>query len=75
MQTKAFQAWIWSFAARPRWPHREIVAILALPDVQQKILSVGLELATNTPEQFTQSYNAAIATWTKLATDAKLKFE
>ena len=55
--------------------HREIVAILALPDVQQKILAVGLEPATNTPEQFTQSFNAAIATWTKLAADAKLKFE
>jgi len=55
--------------------HREIVAILALPEVKEKILAVGLEPATNTPEQFSQSFDAAIATWTKVAADAKLKFE
>lgn len=55
--------------------HKEIVAILALPDVKAKILSVGLEPATNTPEQFTESFNKAIATWSKVAADAKLKFE
>ena len=55
--------------------HKEIVAILALPDVKAKILAVGLEPATNTPEQFTEAFNKAIATWTKLAADAKLKFE
>ena len=55
--------------------HREIVAILALPEVKEKILAVGLEPATNTPEQFSQNFDAAIATWTKVAADAKLKFE
>jgi tripartite-type tricarboxylate transporter receptor subunit TctC len=55
--------------------HKEIVSILALPEVKEKILSVGLEPATNTPEQFTASFNKAIATWTKLAADANLKFE
>ena len=34
--------------------HKEIVAILALPDVKAEILAVGLEPATNTPEQFTE---------------------
>jgi tripartite-type tricarboxylate transporter receptor subunit TctC len=55
--------------------HKEIVAILALPDVKAKILAVGLEPATNTPEQFTEAFDKAIATWTKVAADAKLKFE
>ncbi|HSI01329.1 MAG TPA: tripartite tricarboxylate transporter substrate-binding protein [Reyranella sp.] len=55
--------------------HKEIVAILALPEVKEKILAVGLEPATNTPEQFTASFNKAVAAWTKLATDANLKFE
>lgn len=55
--------------------HREIVAILALPEVREKILAVGLEPATNTPEQFTASFNKAIATWTQLAKDANLKFD
>jgi tripartite-type tricarboxylate transporter receptor subunit TctC len=54
---------------------REIAAILALPDVKEKVLSVGLEPTTNTPEQFSQSFDAAIATWTKVAADAHLKFE
>lgn len=55
--------------------HTEIVAILALPDVKEKILSVGLEPATNTPAEFKQSFDAAIATWSKVATDAKLSFD
>lgn len=55
--------------------HREIVAVLDLPDVKEKILAVGLEPATNTPQQFTESFNRSIALWTKVAADAKLKFE
>jgi tripartite-type tricarboxylate transporter receptor subunit TctC len=55
--------------------HKEIVAILALPEVKEKILAVGLEPATNTPEQFTAAFDKAIATWSKVAADAKLKFE
>ncbi len=55
--------------------HDQIAAILALPDVREKVLSVGLEPATNTPEQFSASFNAAIATWTKVAKEAQLKFE
>jgi len=55
--------------------HDQIVAILALPDVKEKVLSVGLEPATNTPAEFERSFNAAIATWTKVAADAHLKFE
>lgn len=55
--------------------HREIVAVLGLPDVKEKILAVGLEPATNTPEQFTESFNRSIALWSKVAADAKLKFE
>lgn len=55
--------------------HREIVAVLDLPDVKEKILAVGLEPATNTPEQFTESFNGSIALWSKVAAEAKLKFE
>jgi tripartite-type tricarboxylate transporter receptor subunit TctC len=55
--------------------HDEIAAILALPDVKEKILSVGLEPAANTPEQFTEAFDKAIATWAKVAKDANLKFE
>lgn len=55
--------------------HREITAILKLPDVREKALSVGLEPAATTPEQFAESFKEAIATWTRVAADAKLKFE
>lgn len=55
--------------------HKEIVAVLALPEIREKILAVGLEPATNTPEQFTESFDKAITTWTRLAADAHLKFE
>jgi tripartite-type tricarboxylate transporter receptor subunit TctC len=55
--------------------HDQIAAILALPEVRDKVLSVGLEPATNTPEQFAASFDAAIATWTRVASEAHLKFE
>lgn len=55
--------------------HDQIVAILALPEVKDKVLSVGLEPATNTPAQFSESFNASIATWTRVAAEAHLKFE
>ena len=55
--------------------HRELVAILALPDVKEKALAIGFEPATCTPEQFAESFQRAVATWTKVVSDAKLTFE
>ena len=55
--------------------HREIVTTLNLPEVKEKILAVGLEPATNTPEQFSQSFRQAVAVWSKVASEGNLKFE
>jgi tripartite-type tricarboxylate transporter receptor subunit TctC len=55
--------------------HKQITAILDLPEVKEKIFAVGLEPATNTPEQFSESFNRGIALWTKVASDAKLTFD
>jgi tripartite-type tricarboxylate transporter receptor subunit TctC len=54
---------------------REIAAIMALPDVKERVLSQGLEPAINTPEQFSRSFKAAITQWAKVAADAHLKFD
>lgn len=55
--------------------HDQIVAILALPDVREKVLALGLQPATNTPEQFAESFDKGIATWTRVVKDAGLTFE
>jgi tripartite-type tricarboxylate transporter receptor subunit TctC len=55
--------------------HDQIVAILALPEVRDKVLALGLQPATNTPEQFADSFEKGIATWTRVVKDAGLTFE
>lgn len=55
--------------------HKEITDILHLPDVTEKILAVGLEPATNTPGQFSESFDRSVALWAQVAKDAKLKFD
>jgi tripartite-type tricarboxylate transporter receptor subunit TctC len=43
--------------------HDEIVAILATPDVKQKIVNMGFESATGTPEQFAVQLQRDLETW------------
>jgi tripartite-type tricarboxylate transporter receptor subunit TctC len=54
---------------------KEITAILALPDVREKILAVGLEPASNTPEQFAATLRRNFDFWSKVVKDANIRLE
>ena len=51
---------------------REIAAILATPDVREKVLALGFEPVGNTPAEFGVYINAEIAKWRKVIEDAKI---
>lgn len=42
---------------------REIKAVLALPDVQKKLVELGLDVETSTPDAFRQRMGADLARW------------
>jgi tripartite-type tricarboxylate transporter receptor subunit TctC len=55
--------------------HREIVAIVALPDVRQKFEGFGFNALAGTPEQSAGRIAQELARWAKLIRDANIKAE
>ena len=55
--------------------HKEITAILAMPDVRDRILAVGLEPASNTPEDFSATLRRNFDFWSKVVKEANIKLE
>ena len=53
--------------------HREIVAALALPDVQQKLAAAGFEPVGNSPDQLSAWMKTEIAKWTNVIRDAHIQ--
>jgi tripartite-type tricarboxylate transporter receptor subunit TctC len=51
---------------------REIAAILALPDVNEKILALGFEPSGITPAEFDAYIKAEIAKWRRVIETAKI---
>ena len=43
--------------------HREIVKIIALPDVQERLAALGFEPVASTPEEFARRARAESETW------------
>jgi tripartite-type tricarboxylate transporter receptor subunit TctC len=52
--------------------NREIIKVMALPDVKQKAAALGFDVVANTPEQFTTYIKADIEKWAKVIKDAKI---
>jgi len=52
---------------------REIRAVLDLPDVKQKLTSLGYDPVTCTPAEFDAKIKSDIARWAKLVKDANIK--
>jgi tripartite-type tricarboxylate transporter receptor subunit TctC len=77
-----FEADTWmGFAAPARLPadlvkrlHEELAAIMALPDVRSKVISLGMEPVMNTPEEFRKVWLENVASWKKVASEANVKF-
>ena len=55
--------------------HGEVVRVLALPDVKQRLAAEGAVAIGNTPEQFAEQIRKDIARWAKVARDANVKAE
>jgi len=51
---------------------REIAAIVRLPDVKEKLISLGVEPEGNSSAEFTEYIKAEIAKWKKVIEDAKI---
>lgn len=51
----------------------EIVRLLKLPDVQERMLKFGVESASNTPEEFAAFVKADIARWAKLIKETGMR--
>jgi tripartite-type tricarboxylate transporter receptor subunit TctC len=55
--------------------HREIVKLVALPDVQKRLDDLGFEVVANTPDEFAARIKTEMEKWGKVIHDAKLKVE
>jgi tripartite-type tricarboxylate transporter receptor subunit TctC len=55
--------------------HQEIVKIGALPDVREKLNTLGFISVLNTPAEFETRIKTEMAKWGKVVRDAKLKIE
>ncbi|HKA43669.1 MAG TPA: tripartite tricarboxylate transporter substrate binding protein [Burkholderiales bacterium] len=51
----------------------EIVKVLALPDVKERMFGLGLETASSTPEQLGELVRSDIAKWSKVIKEAGVK--
>jgi tripartite-type tricarboxylate transporter receptor subunit TctC len=55
--------------------HREIVKLVAEPDVQKRLADLGFEVVANTPDEFAVRIKSEMEKWGKVIRDAKLKVE
>jgi tripartite-type tricarboxylate transporter receptor subunit TctC len=55
--------------------HREIVAIIAMPAVRERLAALGFEPIASTPAEFATRIQAEIAKWAKVIRDANIKPE
>ena len=52
--------------------HAELVKILAMPEIRDRIISGGDEIVGSTPEEFAASYKADIAKFARIIKDARI---
>jgi len=55
--------------------HREIVRIIALPDVNEKLAAIGFEPIGTTPEEFAARIKVDVPRWAKIIRDANIKVD
>jgi tripartite-type tricarboxylate transporter receptor subunit TctC len=53
--------------------HREMVSILALPDVKERLPALGFEVVASTPGEFATRIKAEIESWAKVIRAANIK--
>ncbi len=55
--------------------HREIVKIVALPDVKDRLAVLGFEAVGNSPEEFAAQIKRELPKWAKVVREANIKAE
>lgn len=55
--------------------HREIVRIVALPDVKEKLAAMGFEAVGNSPEEFAAQIKRELPKWAQVVKAANIKAE
>ena len=55
--------------------HRELVEIIAQPDMRTRLATLGYEPLANTPEQFAEQIKAELETWRKIIEAANIKVQ
>ncbi len=55
--------------------HREVVKIVALPDVKARLAALGFEAVGNSPEEFAAQIKRELPKWAKVVKDANIKAE
>ena len=55
--------------------HREIVRVVALPDVKERLAGLGFEPVANTPEEFAAYIRSEVNKWAKVIREAGIKIE
>lgn len=53
--------------------HREIVRIIALPDMKERLAVLGLEMVGSTPEECAAQFRMELAKWSKVIRAAGIK--
>jgi tripartite-type tricarboxylate transporter receptor subunit TctC len=55
--------------------HREIVKVMALPDMKERLTTLGYEAVASTPDECAAQFRAEIARWGKVIREAGIKAE
>jgi tripartite-type tricarboxylate transporter receptor subunit TctC len=53
--------------------HREIVKVMGLPEIKERMAELGFEAVANTPDEFGARIKAEIPKWAKVIRDANIK--
>jgi tripartite-type tricarboxylate transporter receptor subunit TctC len=55
--------------------HHEIIKVMALPDIKERMAELGFEAVANTPDEFSARIKTEIPKWAKVIHDANIKAE
>jgi tripartite-type tricarboxylate transporter receptor subunit TctC len=55
--------------------HREVVKVMAMPDVKEKLLSMGFDPVASTPDEFSAWIRSEIPRWAKVIRDANIAMQ
>jgi tripartite-type tricarboxylate transporter receptor subunit TctC len=55
--------------------HREVVRVMAMPDVKEKLLTMGFDPVASTPAEFAEWIRSEIPRWGKVIRDANISLQ